>query len=74
MAQQKIVRLDSMKIRVAASICVRAMSDCSMISSHEVFLIAAAIEAYNQSKSRDVGDYNLASPWKRYGRAKAMRN
>ena len=37
-------------------------------------LIAAAIEAYNQSKSRDVSDYNMASQWKRYGRQKSMRN
>ena len=45
-----------------------------MFVDEPVFLIAAAIEAYNQSKSRDVSDYNLASQWKRYGRQKAMRN
>lgn len=45
-----------------------------MFVDEHVFLIAAAIEAYNQSKSRDVGDYALASQWKKYGRLKSMRN
>ncbi len=45
-----------------------------MFVDNDVFLIAAAIEAYNQSKSRDVGDYNIASQWKRHGRLKSMRN
>lgn len=45
-----------------------------MFVDEHVFLIAAAIEAYNQSKSRDVGDYNLASRWKRHGRSKSMRD
>jgi len=45
-----------------------------MFVDEPVFLISAAIEAYNQSKSRDVGDYNLASQWKKYGRMKSMRN
>ncbi len=45
-----------------------------MFVDDDVFLISAAIEAYNQAKSRDVSDYNLASKWKNYGRQKAMRN
>ncbi len=45
-----------------------------MFVDEPVFLISAAIEAYNQSKSRDVGDYNLASQWEKYGRLKSMRN
>jgi acetyl-CoA carboxylase biotin carboxylase subunit len=45
-----------------------------MFVDEKVFLISAAIEAYIQSKSRDVGDYNIASQWKRYGRLKSMRN
>jgi acetyl-CoA carboxylase biotin carboxylase subunit len=45
-----------------------------MFVDDDVFLIAAAIEAYNQSKSKDVGDYNLASQWKKTGRVKALRN
>jgi acetyl-CoA carboxylase biotin carboxylase subunit len=45
-----------------------------MFVDNDVFLIAAAIEAYNQSKSRDVSDYNIASQWKRHGRLKSMRN
>lgn len=45
-----------------------------MFVDDDVFLISAAIEAYNQARSRDVGDYNLASKWKRYGRMKSMRN
>lgn len=44
-----------------------------MFVDEDVFLISAAIEAYIQSKSRDVGDYNVASQWKRYGRMKSMR-
>ena len=44
-----------------------------MFVDEDVFWIAAAIEAYNQSKSKDVGDYNIASQWKRAGRLKAMR-
>lgn len=44
-----------------------------MFVEDEVFFIAAAIEAYNQSKSKDVTDYNLASQWKRSGRLKGMR-
>ena len=42
MAQQKIVRSDSMKICAASSICFREMPDCSTISSHEASLTAAA--------------------------------
>ncbi len=45
-----------------------------MFVDDDIFLISAAIEAYNNAKSRDVGDYNLASKWKRYGRLKSMRN
>lgn len=45
-----------------------------MFVDDDVFLISAAIEAYNQARSRDVGDFNLASKWKRYGRMKSMRN
>jgi acetyl-CoA carboxylase, biotin carboxylase subunit len=44
-----------------------------MFVDDEVFLISAAIEAYIQSKSRDVGDYNLASQWKKSGRLSALR-
>lgn len=44
-----------------------------MFVDEEVFLIAAAIEAYNESKSRDVGDMNVASQWKRVGRQKGLR-
>lgn len=45
-----------------------------MFVDEKVFLISAAIEAYIQSKSRDVSDYNVASQWKKYGRLKSMRN
>jgi acetyl-CoA carboxylase, biotin carboxylase subunit len=44
-----------------------------MFVDDDVFLIAAAIEAYNQSKSKDVGDYNIASTWKKTGRLKGLR-
>ena len=45
-----------------------------MFVDNDVFLIAAAIEAYNQSKSKDVSDYNFASQWKKAGRLKALRS
>lgn len=45
-----------------------------MFVDERVFLISAAIEAYIQSKSRDVGDYNVASQWKKHGRLKNMRS
>ena len=45
-----------------------------MFVDEKVFLISAAIEAYVQSKSRDVGDYNVASQWKKYARLKSMRS
>jgi acetyl-CoA carboxylase biotin carboxylase subunit len=45
-----------------------------MFVDEDVFMISAAIEAYIQSKSHDVSDYNIASQWKRYGRLKSMRN
>ncbi len=44
-----------------------------MFVDDDIFLISAAIEAYNQAKSRDVGDYNLASQWKKMGRQTGMR-
>jgi hypothetical protein len=36
-------------------------------------LVTAALEAYQDSKSKDVTQYNLASRWKQYGRQKQMR-
>ena len=45
-----------------------------MFADEKVFLIAAAIEAYVQSKQSDVSEYNIASQWKRSGRLKAMRS
>ena len=44
-----------------------------MFVDEEVFLISAAIEAYNESKSQDVSDVNVASQWKRSGRISALR-
>ena len=38
-----------------------------------VFLIAAAIEAYNDRKSKDVRGLNIVSDWKRTGRKLALR-
>ncbi len=45
-----------------------------MFVDEEVFLISAAIEAYNSSKSQDVSDINVASQWKRSGRNQGMRS
>jgi acetyl-CoA carboxylase biotin carboxylase subunit len=38
-----------------------------------VFLIAAAIQAYNDRKSKDVRQLNVVSNWKRIGRKMALR-
>jgi acetyl-CoA carboxylase biotin carboxylase subunit len=38
-----------------------------------VFLIAAAIGAYNQLKNKDVSKLSVTSRWKRIGRAESMR-
>jgi acetyl-CoA carboxylase biotin carboxylase subunit len=38
-----------------------------------VFLIAAAISAFNSRKSKDVRNLNITSNWKRIGRKMSMR-
>lgn len=40
----------------------------------DVFLITAAIAAYNDRKIKNVTDYNVASHWKNLGRQSALRN
>jgi acetyl-CoA carboxylase biotin carboxylase subunit len=42
--------------------------------SDEVFLISAAITAYNDRKIKNVNDYNVASRWKQLGRQASLRN
>jgi acetyl-CoA carboxylase biotin carboxylase subunit len=44
-----------------------------MFVDDDVFLITAAIEAYSQSKSRDVSKFNLASRWKDKSRIESVR-
>jgi acetyl-CoA carboxylase biotin carboxylase subunit len=44
-----------------------------MFVDEDVFLISAAITAYNDSKSRDVSEYTYASRWKSFGRSNSMR-
>lgn len=44
-----------------------------MFVDEDVFLITAALEAYQDAKERDVSQYSLASRWKSYGRRKQMR-
>ncbi len=51
----------------------KAQRELFMFVDDEVFLISAAIEAYNSRKSRDVSEMNVASQWRRTGRQKAMR-
>lgn len=51
----------------------RKQRELFMFVDDHVFLIAAAIQAYNDSKSRDVSEFNLASNWRRMGRQKQMR-
>lgn len=45
-----------------------------MFVDENVFLISAALEAYQQAKGRDVSQYNIASRWKAFGRSKQMRS
>ena len=52
----------------------KAQRELFMFVDEEVFLISAAIEAYNSSKSQDVSDVNVASQWKRSGRLSSMRS
>jgi acetyl-CoA carboxylase, biotin carboxylase subunit len=44
-----------------------------MFVDEDIFLITAALEAYQDAKNRDVAQFNLASRWKQYGRVKQMR-
>lgn len=39
-----------------------------------IFLITAAIAAYNDKKAKSVADYDIASRWKNVGRATALRD
>lgn len=45
-----------------------------MFVDEEVFLITAALEAYQAAKNRDSANYNLASRWKTAGRRKQLRS
>ena len=45
-----------------------------MVADDHVFLISAALEAYQESKTRDVSQYNSASKWKQSGRFKQLRS
>ena len=44
-----------------------------MFVDEEVFLITAALEAYQDAKNRDSSNYTLASRWKNSGRRKQQR-
>jgi acetyl-CoA carboxylase biotin carboxylase subunit len=44
-----------------------------MFVDEHVFLITAAIEAYQNAKGRDVSQFNIASRWKAFGRNRQMR-
>ncbi len=45
-----------------------------MYMDEDVFLLTAALEAYQDAKDRDVAKYNIASRWKNKGRAKQLRS
>lgn len=55
-------------------IAVKKQRELFMFVDEHVFLISAAIEAYQDSKKRDVSNYNVASRWKSQGRIKSLRN
>ena len=48
--------------------------DFFMFVDNDVFLITAAIEAFKESKSRDVSKFNLASRWKDKSRMESVRS
>jgi acetyl-CoA carboxylase, biotin carboxylase subunit len=52
---------------------IGSMKKLFMFVDDHVFLVTAALEAYQDSKSKDVTQYNMASRWKQYGRQKQMR-
>ncbi len=45
-----------------------------MFVDEPVFLISAAIEAYKDSKKKDVSNYSVASRWKNQARQNSLRN
>lgn len=51
----------------------KTQRDLFMFVDEDVFLIAAAITAYNDSKAKDVSTFSVASQWKRNGRVKSLR-
>lgn len=51
----------------------REQKQLFMFVDEHVFLISAAITAYIDSKSHNIGEFNLASRWKELGRSKGMR-
>lgn len=51
----------------------REQKQLFMFVDEHVFLISAAITAYIDSKSRNIGEFNIASRWKELGRSKGMR-
>ncbi len=52
---------------------VGSMKKLFMFVDEHLFLVTAALEAYQDSKTRDVSQYTVASRWKQFGRAKQMR-
>ena len=58
---------------IEKEIAGKTQNELFMFVDEDVFLICAAIEAYKNSKSGDVSEYNLASQWKEFGRKSQMR-
>jgi len=51
----------------------KQQKDLFMYVDEEIFLIAAAISAYNDSKSRDTSNFSTVSRWKQAARWNALR-
>jgi len=51
----------------------RKQRELFMFVDDHVFIISAAITAYNDSKSKDVSEFNLLSQWRRFGRQRSLR-
>jgi acetyl-CoA carboxylase biotin carboxylase subunit len=44
-----------------------------MFVDEHIFILTAALEAYQDAKGRDVSQFNMASRWKQFGRSRQMR-
>lgn len=58
---------------IAQEISGKKQRELFMFVDEHVFLISAAIEAYNHGKAKDVTGFHLASRWRQFGRMRQLR-